>query len=855
VRRIYPLIAIALAMIAPPCAAARERWARVDTPTVRVFTSGDPARARHFARMLESFRAFLVKEPRGVAVGDVPPFDVYLFADVKRLEARLGERGRLAGGAHVPAVERCAFLALDADDSLAYLLDDYVGHLLHAAGAPPPRWYRSGLGDYYSTFTLDRSDYASGKPPYDYRLYLEFVGGVPLADVLACRERMAPDPMLYGTAWAFVHFLVSDDALRGRIPAFLEALGKDTPLDEATKAAFDVPLDTLERRFREASRSVVLPVVRVPRGALAPAEPAPTVEVAPDDLAPALDRIGAAIVAARKEAESQPPLPEVAYTPIVPVRPDVGPAKPPEPVAPPPGTWLQLATPHFRIWSESSPSVTREVGRQLETMLAVVGKVSGGLGDLGDPLDVWVFDSKASMTRAYRGESSADSVAGLYTMRGDREALLVLGETVALQRVSVVYHELTHYLTRRRCEDCPAWFHEGFAEYYSTLRVVDGAAQIGRSIDAHVNLIVNTGGMGVADVLRHAKVEPHSMPEEQSRVFYARSWALVYFLLSSGKEGRDGLQRLIAACAAGEPPETAVRNAFGNELTDLDRAIASRFLGRTILPYTTVPLDGIVLPESGEPTPAPPAVVKTRLGELGWIAFGSQKPEALLEPFHAATAADPGYAPAHAGLARALAELGRADEAATAFQEAVKLAPDDPRIARAAGIFQADRLMDTPGGLPSKETIEGARRTRALLERALVERPSDGRALFYYGSLWILDPDADPAPGIAALEASVVAEPGHAPARFNLLVLLVRQGDRAKSREVLDGYARVETDPGDLDHARDLLLRFDVEDARAALQKRDRKGAVAILERALAKARTEEARTRLTEHLRSLSAR
>lgn len=850
------VVALVLAACAAFPAHARERWARVDAPAARVFTSGDPARARHFARMLEAFRAFLAEEPRGVTVGDVPPFDVYLFADERKLEARIGERGRVARATHAPSVERCTILTLDADASLAYVLEEYVAHLLHAEGARTARWYRSGLGDYYSSFTLDRSDYAAGKPPYDYRLYLEFVGGVPLRDVLACRDRMPPDPMLHGTAWAFVHFLVSDDALRARIPAFLAALDGGAPPDEAARFAFEIPLDALERRFREASSVPVLPVVRVPRAALETAEPAPTVDVASDAVDPALDRIGAAIAAARGNGGGpSPSLPEVAYTPIVPGRVEPGPSRPSEPPAPPPGTWLRLATPHFRLWSESSPRVTREVARQLETMLAVVEKISGGLGDLGEPLDVWIFDSKASMTRAYRGESTSESVAGLYTMRGDREALLVLGETVALQRISVVYHELTHYLTRRRCETCPAWFHEGFAEYYSTLRIVDGSAQIGRSIDAHVNLIVNTGGTGVADVLRHAKVEPHSMPEEQSRVFYARSWALVYFLLSSGREGREGLQRLLAACAAGEPPETAVRNAFGNDLADLDRAIASRFMGRTILPYTTVPLDGVVLPEPGEPVPAPAAVVKTGLGELGAIAFGKEKPEALLEPFRAAIAADPGYAPAHAGLARALAELGRGDEAAAAFDEAVKRAPDDARIARSAGFFLAERLMDAPAGVPSKETIDGARRARALLERALVDRPGDGRALFYYGSLWILDPDSDPAPGIAALEASVGAEPEHAPARFNLLVLLVRQGDRAKAAAVLDGLAEVETDPRVLDRARDQLLRFDVEDARAAVGRRDRKGAVAILERALAKARTDEAKARLTEQIRALSAR
>jgi hypothetical protein len=62
----------------------------------------------------------------------------------------------------------------------------------------------------------------------------------------------------------------------------------------------------------------------------------------------------------------------------------------------------------------------------------------------------------------------------------------------------------------------------------------------------------------------------------------------------------------------------------------------------------------------------------------------------------------------------------------------------------------------------------------------------------------------------------------------------------------------VETDPGDLDHARDLLLRFDVEDARAALEKRDRKGAVAILRDAAGRAKTETMRNLLREQISEL---
>lgn len=92
-----------------------------------------------------------------------------------------------------------------------------------------------------------------------------------------------------------------------------------------------------------------------------------------------------------------------------------------------------------------------------------------------------------------------------------------------------------------------------------------------------------------------------------------------------------------------------------------------------------------------------------RLVEEAAEAFERGEPAEALAQAEAALQAAPGSLPARHYRAAALAELGRSDEAATAYQQALEVGAEDPELLLGAADFFASR---TEGGEPDRDGLE-----------------------------------------------------------------------------------------------------------------------------------------------------
>ncbi len=143
-----------------------------------------------------------------------------------------------------------------------------------------------------------------------------------------------------------------------------------------------------------------------------------------------------------------------------------------------------------------------------------------------------------------------------------------------------------------------------------------------------------------------------------------------------------------------------------------------------------------------------------QLGETYLI--GLKQPKAAEASYQAALAARPGSLDAQLGLAASMAAQGRVEDTVAAFEQAAKLAPQDPRPLHSLARFYASQLKFD--------------QALATLDRTLAIAPAHGAALLDRGDLLLAS--NQPEKAIVAFEAAAKATRQPAPARFRQGVTL-----------------------------------------------------------------------------------
>jgi hypothetical protein len=181
------------------------------------------------------------------------------FAPFKPTDAR-GERRASVAGYFLsgPDVNYMAVaMHRDVTRTFQYLFHEYTHAVVRATIDAPPHWLNEGLAEFFSTFQArPREGYAViGRPPVNRLARLRSGRLLPLADVLTLGQALDVDSdraaAFYAQAWALVHFLLLGDEGRHRpgVAVLLDALGRGTPVDEAVRVAFGLPIADLERRL------------------------------------------------------------------------------------------------------------------------------------------------------------------------------------------------------------------------------------------------------------------------------------------------------------------------------------------------------------------------------------------------------------------------------------------------------------------------------------------------------------------------------------------------------------------------------------------------------------------------------
>lgn len=254
--------------------------------------------------------------------------------------------------------------------------------------------------------------------------------------------------------------------------------------------------------------------------------------------------------------------------------------------------WHEASSAHFVVYSDQDPEQLRAFATKLERFDQAL-RYTRGMPDepvgLANRLTVYVVPSIGAVQRL--AGSGISNVAGFYVGRASGSVAFVprrsgSGDVGDLDADTIFFHEYAHHFMLGNFSGAyPAWFTEGFAEYYSTAKVgVDGTVGFGYAANHRAYGIFNNQSLTLARMLGGAY---DKLSDVQREVLYGRGWLLMHYL--EFEPTRSGqLANYLRLLDEGRPAGHAATTAFG-DIKALDRELG-RYLRRPSLTGRTISL-------------------------------------------------------------------------------------------------------------------------------------------------------------------------------------------------------------------------------------------------------------------------
>jgi hypothetical protein len=451
--------------------------------------------------------------------------------------------------------------------------------------------------------------------------------------------------------------------------------------------------------------------------------------------------------------------------------------------------WLEARSPHFIVYADMSDKDLRErIGRLEEFDGALRGLFKP---QSEDRATIYVLGSTSEIQRL----AGNSRVAGFYSSSTQGSQGFVPErlsfEMPGMSAESVLFHEYTHHMLLTNLEEnFPGWVHEGMAELFMTARFTPGGDVIIGAPNESRGWAMN----GLSRWTVRRLIESDEKPPKGDEIIerYSRGWAVIHYLLISGK--RDGqFFKYINALNAGTPAIKAAKAAFG-DLDKLDSEVNAYLRARRF------------------PTKIIPARNRIAPGQIEVSSLTAGQREILPFRIRSANGVGPDTAAPLAAQARS---------AAAAF-------PSDPFVQRTMTEIEFDAAA--VASRKSGTAVAGAYALAdAAADRALAVDPNNTMAMIYKGRIaamlaasgdkakwndarkWFLaankaDPNSalafqlyyetflasgvsPPDSAVTGMRRAVVLAPADLRLRSQLAIELVRRGELGDAERVLRAVA------------------------------------------------------------------
>jgi len=448
--------------------------------------------------------------------------------------------------------------------------------------------------------------------------------------------------------------------------------------------------------------------------------------------------------------------------------------------------WIQVRSKNFLLIGNASERDIRNVAEHLERFRSALSKLFNG-ADLSSPIatNVIVFRDEASYMpyKPLRRDGKIDaSVQGYFKSGVDVNYITVTVGRGEEETYRTIFHEYVHFAvsTLYPKAEVPTWFNEGLAEYYSTFSLRNGrTAEIGAPINDHVRLLQDNALLPL-DILfaQHGSDVSDNSVYFRS-LFYAESWALVHYLIETGRG--DQLNNFVKATLDGASLDPAFKSAFRQDKASMESAF------KTYIDHKSYRVNQLDLgnPTNADPpvnaTALSPAYTSAYLGDLLYHLDRLTEAEPLLL---SALKDDPTNDIANADLGMIRFKQHKFDEARNYLEVAASREQTSAPILYQYAYVLSREGLDASGNAIDYDPAT-VKKMRDALHRAIAIAPALTES---YDLLAIVDlaqnEDLDEA--ASAVQTALHYEPGRSDLALRLAEVYVRQKNYDPARELAE---------------------------------------------------------------------
>jgi hypothetical protein len=249
--------------------------------------------------------------------------------------------------------------------------------------------------------------------------------------------------------------------------------------------------------------------------------------------------------------------------------------------------WMRAESERFIVYSDGGERALRDYVQKLEIFDRVM-QFRTGTPIATEParkMPIYLVSNRRGLTRVHP-QSSANTMGTYFPTEEDIFAVAIRGDSDGLSGDDVLMHEYAHHFMLGNFPGSyPAWFVEGFAEYYMTadIDVRERKVLLGQYNQNRAYWILSESWIPL-DVLL-TKRPGEVRPESQKTTYYPIAWLLTHWFVSDPAR-LEQLQDYLGRVADGEESIPAMEAATGMSLRDLQGALRrytrGRLVGRTI---------------------------------------------------------------------------------------------------------------------------------------------------------------------------------------------------------------------------------------------------------------------------------
>ena len=457
--------------------------------------------------------------------------------------------------------------------------------------------------------------------------------------------------------------------------------------------------------------------------------------------------------------------------------------------------WVQVRSKNFLLIGNASEKDVRKVATRLEQFRETFRLLFDRV-DLTSPIDtrVVVFKSDGAYKnfKPKRADGKIDNfIAGYFQPGEDVNYITLAVGGDDKDTFDTIFHEYVHFIVNTNFgkSDVPPWFNEGLAEYYSTFEIKnDQEVHLGLPKQDHLDLLANARLIPLDTLFNISNYALHQQGGHGRSIFYAQSWALIHYLIQTGKSA--GLSKFLSLILKHSSPVKAFQDAFQISYPEMEKEL-TKYVGKRSFQYNIFTFNNkLTFDASFQAAPLDESNANAFLGDLLYHINRADDAEPFLAT---ALQLKPDSSMANTTLGMVRIKQRKFDDARVALEKALAIDPKN-HFAQYQYAFMLSRQARDEFGYVHGFDKETLAKMRGALNAAIAIAPAftESYELLAFISLVSGDQLDESA---AMLKVALRYQPGNQRYALRLAEILSRQKKYDDAVEIAQRIATTADDP------------------------------------------------------------